>query len=260
MQAKLLILILFMSQVVFSQNISDYVFIEGGIFKMGSKNGSEDEKDVHKVKISNFYVLNHEVTNAEFVTFLNEMGNQFENHVLWINLDGFWRDIKCRIYQKEETFYVEEGYENYPVIFVNWYGANAYAKWAGGRLPTEAEWEYIADLSVKSLNYPNNLNDYAFYKENSDYKLHPVKQKLPIIGIYDLFGNLSEWCYDWYSVDYYKNSKYKNPQGAFMGDQKIKRGGSFATLSSSVKKYNRKASSPTNNNLTIGFRIVIDTK
>jgi len=242
----------------FSQSLTDYVFIKGGTFKMGTNNAAEDEMPVHKVKISDFYVLNHEVTNQEYVNFLNHYGNQYQSHVQWIALGGNWRNIKCRIYNLRDSFYVQNGYENFPVTYVNWYGANAYANWVGGRLPTEAEWEYLANLSQKSIDASlDSLKKYAWFKENSDNLIHQVKTKNPILGIYDLFGNLSEWCLDWYSSDYYKNSTRKNSVLLSSGVQKVKRGGSFATNFSSITKSNRKASNPTNNNITIGFRVII---
>ena len=242
----------------YSQNLSEYVFIEGGKYKMGS-NDDSDELPVHLVKISDFYVLNHEVTNAEFVQFLNSKENQGNRHKNYINLDGKWRDYKCRIYEDEGAYYVDSGYKNYPVVFVSWWGANAYCNWVGGRLPTEAEWEYLAFLSTKnneiSINY---LDDFAVYKNNSNGIYSKIKSKKQnSIKIYDLFGNLSEWCNDWYSSSYYLQSPKKNPQGPKQGVQKVKRGGSWINNSASISVTNRKATAPDNSNITVGFRVVI---
>ncbi|MBN2664425.1 MAG: SUMF1/EgtB/PvdO family nonheme iron enzyme [Bacteroidales bacterium] len=256
MKLILLSITLFFPLLFCAQVSSDYVFINGGKFKMGSTINN-DEKPIHTVKISDFYILNHEVTNSEYATFLNVVGNQFESHIQWINIEGEWRNCKCRIFEQDSTYYVEKGYENYPVTFVNWYGANAYAKWVGGQLPTEAQWEYVAYLSEQEIINTNvDIKKYALVKQNSEYKVNPVKTTDPLLDIYDLFGNLAEWCSDWYFVDYYKKSARKNPLGPPLGDQKVIRGGSFATNITAVNKSNRRASSPTNHNITIGFRVV----
>jgi formylglycine-generating enzyme required for sulfatase activity len=246
----------FITTCVSAQN-TDYVFVKGGKFFMGN-NAIPDETPRHKVYVDDFYILNHEVTNAEFVNFLNEKGNRFEGNTVWIQLSGRWRNEKCRIYQKDSLFFVEKGYENYPVYFVSWWGAEAYAEWCGGRLPTEAEFEYLSQKLYDTIVFDSvNLDKYVVFKENSGYKPAKVMTKNSLLGIYDLLGNMSEWCYDWYSADYYSQSLRKNPQGAKIGKQKVKRGGSWATKFSSFSPTNRKASNPNNNNITIGFRVVI---
>ncbi len=237
---------------------STLVFVKGGTFKMGSKLGEKDELPVHKVKISDFYIGKHEVTNSEFVEFLNEKGNIYEHNSYWINVKGHWRDLKCNIYQKNNYFFVEQGYENYPVNYVNWYGANAYCKWKGGRLPTEAEWEYA------STNYKNNANnrnidEIAWYSVNSDNKIQQVGAKKPnAFGIYDMQGNLWEWCSDWYNAEYYAKSKRKNPQNLVKADYKVMRGGSWANDKTMLRISNRNAVKPNTNKINLGFRIVYE--
>ncbi len=236
---------------------TDYVFVKGGKFIMGN-NAIDDENPAHKVTIDDFYILKHEVTNAEFVHFLNEKGNKLEGNTVWIKLSGKWRHEKCRIYQKDSVFYVEKGYENYPVFFVSWWGAEAYAEWCGGRLPTEAEFEYIAKKSFDTIKLDSaSLSKYAVFKGNSGYSPAPVMSKQPVMGIYDILGNMSEWCYDWYQNDYYAQSPKKNPKCTQTAKQKVKRGGSWASRYKSISPNNRKASNPNNNNITIGFRVVI---
>ncbi len=241
-----------------AQITDEYVFIKGGKFKMGSDK-QKDEQPVHKVKISDFWVLNHEVTNNEYVIFLNEKGNQHEGNTVWIDLNAQWGEEKSKIFEKNGVFYVEKGFENYPVVFVSWWGANAYCKWAGGRLPTEAEWEYLA---LKSFG-ENNLNidtllSYGIFKNPDDFIYYPVKSKKKhITGVYDIVGNLSEWCNDWYSTDYYSYSDKKNPQGVSTGQQKVKRGGSWSNHVETISITNRNASNPNNHNITVGFRVVI---
>lgn len=249
-------MLVFFPNTIFSQNCQ-WVFVEGGKFKMGSKK-SADEMPVHKVKVNSFYILNHEVTNAEFVRFLNIYGNKFEGNAPWIRLTGRWRKEKCHIYLKDSVFYVEKGYEDYPVTFVSWWGAEHYAEWIGGRLPTEAEWEYLANKMLQNMT--EDISSYAWFKENSGYTLHKIKTKKPLMGIYDLFGNMSEWCYDWYSKDYYSKKIKNNPKGPKKGRQKVNRGLSWASEQKSFYISNRRAVIPAENNITIGFRVVIPTK
>ncbi len=238
-----------------AQVLDDFVLIKGGKFKMGS-NEANDQKPVRKVKISDFYILDHEVTNAEYAEFLNQKGNYICLHYIWIQLHGTWRNEKCRIYESDSVFYVEKGYEKHPITFVSWWGAQAYAEWKGGRLPTEAEWEYIAFETLNEIP-ADSLLHYEVFIENSNNIIAETKskKKLPN-GIYDFFGNLSEWCYDWYFPVYSKKQK-TNPQGPESGDQKVKRGYYWGDSYKDVCKSYRKASNPNNNNITVGFRVVI---
>jgi len=246
---------------------STLVFVEGGVFKMGSKNGESDEIPVHKVKLSDFYISKYEVTNQEFFEFLNEKGNKYENHAYWINTDGKWRNLKCRIKQKDSIFFVTEGYENHPVNFVSWYGANAYCKWKGGRLPTEAEWEFAARGGVETRHgvslqpRGNNIDKYAWYSTNSNNKIHKTGTKNPnSFGIYDMQGSLWEWCSDWYDPTYYSKSKRKNPKNLSQTDYKVMRGGSWANDVTMLRITNRNALKPGINKINLGFRIVYDLK
>jgi formylglycine-generating enzyme required for sulfatase activity len=248
-------LFLFFNNFIFSQILDDFVFVEGGTFKMGDK-----KNKIHKVTISDFYIMKTEVTNIQYVNFLKEKGNQFEGNTKWIDLSGTWRNEKCKIYEKDSIFYVENGFENYPVVFVSWWGANAYAKWLGGRLPTEAEWEYLANKCFSQNGLLTEiLKNNAILKENSNYLYEKVKSKsCDLCEIYDLIGNLSEWCQDWYDINYYNYSPKKNPNGAEKGDQKAIRGYSWADEIEFVNIKTRFATNPNNTTITLGFRVVIE--
>lgn len=245
---------------------STLVFVKGGSFKMGNKSGEKDELPVHRVKLSDFYIGKYEVTNIEFIEFLNKKGNQYEDHAYWIDTDGKWRGLKCRIYKNNNEFAIEKGYKNHPVNFVSWYGANAYCKWKDGRLPTEAEWEYAARRGVETLNATslqytggNKIDELAWYSSNSDKKIHKTGTKYSnALGIHDMQGSLWEWCSDWYDAKYYSKSKRKNPQNLNKADYKVMRGGSWANNKAMLRITNRNALKPNINKINLGFRIVYD--
>jgi len=254
-----LFLILFLSvAIAYSQNPdTNLLFVEGGKFFMGNATGENNEKPLHKVTLDYFYIGKTEVTNLEFVEFLNSEGNQIEHNTPWILLSGEWKTQKCGIFLEDSVYKVEVGFENFPVVFVSWYGADAYCKWKGGRLPTEAEWEYLAKCRIKSReNFEIGIDTLANYSKNSDYKIKPVaSMSADCNGIYDLFGNLSEWTNDWYGEDYYDISESKNPSGPETGTVKVIRGGSWYNKEETINQFERRAVPPNSNNITIGFRI-----
>jgi len=248
------------------ENDSMVVLIEGGKLKMGNRKGDTDEKPARKIEIKSFFLGKYEVSNREFVEFLNTEGNQYENHSIWLNINGKWENLKCRIYQNNDQFIVEKGYENYPVNFVSWYGANAYCEWKGGRLPTEAEWEYAAKggtmMKKKTLkDMATKLTDFAWFKVNSEQRWHLSGLKKPnVLGLYDIYGNLWEWCSDFYLKTQYKIRKKENPTGPEKGDFRVIRGGSWTNKKKTLDYSNRNAINPNSNKINVGFRIAYDVK
>jgi formylglycine-generating enzyme len=247
------------------QTDSNLVFVEGGSFKIGDKHGEPDETPLKKIKLDAFLIGKYEVTNKEFVEFLNKNGNQFEDNSQWIDLSGKWNTLKCRIYQIDNQFFVETGYEDFPVNFVNWYGANAYCKWRGGRLPTEFEWEYVAKggkhgQKEHHSEIEKNLENYAWFSENSNDQVHKRGlKKSNILGIFDLQGNVWEWCQNFYASNYYQNITRKNPEGPQQADFRVIRGGSWTNSREMLRVSNRNAINPNTNRINVGFRIVFDT-
>jgi len=134
------------------------------------------------------------------------------------------------------------------------------------RLPTEAEWEYVARIGGRSeIEKEGGPEEYikktAWYYANSDKKTHPVGQKQPnVAGIYDLLGNVSEWCSDWYDADYYKKERdQKNPLGPVLGKEKVVRGGSYNDYSGDRFRPSLRSNlKPANKSIDIGFRLVMD--
>jgi formylglycine-generating enzyme required for sulfatase activity/phosphoribosyl-ATP pyrophosphohydrolase len=235
-------------------------FVPGDTFQMGDLwgDGGSDETPVHTVTLSGFFISKYEVTNSEYCVFLNEEGNQEEGGVTWLDIN----DSDCRIYEQSGIFYPESGYEDHPVIEVSWYGARAYCEWKGGRLPTEAEWEYAARSGGMEQKYAgtsnvSELGDYAWYSANSGGDTHPVGTKLPNdLGIYDMSGNVWEWCNDWYDSDYYSISPENDPPGPESGTYRVLRGGSWSDNDRIARVANRLYNGPSNSNCIIGFRVV----
>ncbi len=212
-----------------SETYPDMVYVAGGTFMMGG-DYYDDEKPLHKVHVDDFYMDKYEVTNAQYCQFLNEKGNQREGGEIWLDT----KDSNCKIVKRGGRYVPVSGYANHPVIEVSWYGARAYANWAGKRLPTEAEWEYACRGGNKSKGYifsgSNSADSVAWYDENSGGRTHPVGTKQPNeLGLYDMSGNVWEWCADWYSSDYYSKSPYENPTGPSSGDYHVLRGGSYSS-------------------------------
>ena len=242
-----------------NRTTNDMMYIEGGTFQMGSNDGEDDEKPVHTVTVDGFYMDKYEVTNEQFCKFLNKKGKHKEGFFF----KKTWLDIKrgsCKI-EKGIKYRPKKGFENHPVIEVTWYGAKAYAEWAGKRLATEVEWEYAARGGDKSRGYKysgsNNPGEVAWYEDNSGGKTHPVWQKKPNeLGLYDMSGNVWEWCSDWYGEDYYRKSPSKNPTGPESGSTRVLRGGSKGNDEYDVRAAIRGSNPPTNSDDYVGFRCV----
>jgi formylglycine-generating enzyme required for sulfatase activity len=229
------------------------VSVPAGEFRMGSEDGDSDERPVHDVTLDGFWLDRTEVTNAQYVAFLNERGNQEEGGVTWLNLE----DEDCLIEQRGGEFEPKSGYADHPVIEVSWYGAAAYCEWAGARLPTEAEWEYAA-RGPEGNAYPWGDDwptcDLAQYNECSGSTL-PVGS-LPDgaswCGALDMAGNVWEWVADWYGD--YSSQPQTNPSGPETGKYKVLRGGSWLYPPSYVRSAFRISLNRFYTWINLGFR------
>ncbi len=227
---------------------ANMVIVKGGTFQMGS-NESSDEKPIHSVTVSDFYIGKYEVTFEEYDKFCDATSRTKPNDEGW-------------------------GRGKQPVINVSWYDATAYCEWLSKqsgqkyRLPTEAEWEYAARGGNKSSGYTysgsNTVSNVAWYRINSydkgsshsDYGTHVVGTKnANKLGIYDMSGNVWEWCSDWYDSGYYSSSSSNNPTGASSGSSRVLRGGSWYSIASRCRVANRDYYRPPGSSNGSGFRV-----
>ncbi len=221
------------------------VTIAEGDFLMGSDRTQalEDEGPSHRVWLDSFAIDLHEVTTAQYAAFIVET-----------HRDAPW--------QWETVDPIR--HNDRPVIGVSWYDADAYCRWKGKRLPTEAEWEKAARGTDERL-YPwgNQVptKDYANFGLGARFSynqvLFPVQSydqgKSPY-GLYHMAGNVYEWVQDWYATNYYETSPDRNPQGPAQGQFKIMRGGSWSDLAKYLLAYGRFKLPPDTRNSYAGFR------
>ncbi|MBN2357268.1 SUMF1/EgtB/PvdO family nonheme iron enzyme [candidate division KSB1 bacterium] len=252
-----------------SDPFQDMVFVEGGEFMMGSNQDLSYTNPEHLVLLSDFYIDKYEVTVEQFCEFLNERANQVEDIETYIWMKPVdWKNADIsQIEMLGDRFFPKSEFNHHPVTFVSWYGAQAYAQWAGKRLPTEAEWEYAARGGVKSRGYEysgsNNPHEVAWHMTNSGNKTHPIGRKKPNeLGIFDMSGNVEEWCADWYGHDYYEKGDYKNPQGPASKKEynrgRVVRGGAYSKAFGYCACHVRADSSPDYiYSPAIGFRCVL---
>jgi formylglycine-generating enzyme required for sulfatase activity len=237
---------------------TEMVIIKGGTFWRGSDAGSRDELPGHKVTISSFAIDAHPVTNEQFVRFLEVMGAvKDSNHNDIIRL----RD--SRINSSAGKFNIESGYLKHPVVGVTWYGAVAYAKWVGKRLPTEAEWEIAARGGLENALYPTG-EDIEKPQANffSSDTLAVMSYAPNGYELYDMAGNVYEWCQDWYGYNYYETSVQEpiNPKGPRQGEYRVLRGGCWKSLKDDLRCSRRHRNNPGTVNSTYGFRCAADVE
>ena len=256
------------------------IFIKGGNFLMGTEDGTSYEAPVHEVVVDSFWMDRHEVTVAEFSMFVAATGYKTDAEKFgWSGAfdlkTGEWKRTKEANWRHPDGPRSEAA-SNEPVCQVSWNDAAAYAKWAGKRLPTEAEWEYAArgGLAQKKYSWGDDLRPNGKPAANwwqGNFPDHntgedgfigraPVESFPPNgYGLYDVTGNVWEWCADWYMDDYYVNSGRDNPTGPENGKERVIRGGSWMCAENFCTNYRvaaRSQATPDSGLDNLGFRCV----
>ncbi len=229
------------------------VLVKAGEFIMGSSDG-EDTQPQRKVYLDAFYIDKYEITNEEYVKFLNTIGK----HEDYINLASEY----CKIEKTNGIYKVKNDYGKHPVVEISWYGADMYAKWTGKRLPTEAEWEKAArGIDGRKYTWGDTFNrDKCNVGMRGTMPVGSYPEGKSPYGCYDMAGNVWEWVADWYNSDYYKNSPLINPKGPNIGNEHIGRGGSWLGNQFTTRCDTRSHLLPEKNRNTSGFRCAKDYK
>ncbi|MBI5749278.1 MAG: formylglycine-generating enzyme family protein, partial [Nitrospinae bacterium] len=244
----------------------ELIFVKGGCYQMGDTfgDGESDEKPMHEVCVDDFYMGKYEVTVGEFRGFVNATGYRTDAEKNTGGVNGCfaydqddkekqWNWREWASWKRPNKY--QENEDNHPVACISWNDAKAFIEWMGRksgknyRLPTEAEWEYAARGGTTGRNYWGNSKEEACrYANVAD------RTKLPggsswndkhecddgyafaspvgrfqanAFGLYDMMGNVWEWCSDWYADDYYRKSPKNNPEGVNSGQSRVIRGGSW---------------------------------
>ncbi len=229
---------------VFPPAAEEMVWVEGGEFEMGCVVGdgqcSADEQPRHRVRLSRgLWVGVTEVTVASYRAYAERTGVPMPLLPGWVG-------------------------DDHPMVEVTWYDADAYCRWAGGRLPTEAEWEYLARAGTAGTRYPSGATlsrDEANFDGTGGRdewaKSSPVGSfPANAFGLADLLGNAWEWCADWYSDSYYAASPATDPQGPPAGSAKVVRGGSWTSDPGRLRLSYRHSQNPATAMVSLGFRCV----
>ena len=236
----------------------EMIFVGSGVFEMGctfeQSNCFGDEKPVHTIELSDFYIGKFQVTQK-----------------LWHVVMG--RSIRMQLYLVNNKLLTGEGNE-YPMYYVNYAECEEFCntlnqllskqlpKGYKFALPTEAQWEFAARGGNKNNDNMycggNNITEVAWYEENSNGKAHQVGMKYKNeLGIFDMSGNVMEWCRDWYYDFYYENSPSENPNGPDKGSGRVVRGGGWNNKPQHCRVSFRHCTSPSNRTSDVGFRLAL---
>jgi len=239
---------------------ANFVHIKGGTFMMGSpaneSNRNKDEEQ-HQVTVSSFYMCKFEVTQKEYFQVMGVISNEFKGDNLPIK-EVSWFDAVEYCNKLSEKEGLTPAYNIDINKTVTWNrNSNGSLETSGYRLPTEAEWEYACRAgTTTAYNTGSNFTDNTgWYEKNSRKKTHPVGEKpANIYGLFDMHGNVWEWCWDWYGD--YPSGAQTDPTGAVSGDFRVTRGGSWNISSECTRSANRRSVDPSIRYKNIGFRVV----
>jgi formylglycine-generating enzyme required for sulfatase activity len=213
-----------------------FIWVAGGCFQMGSNEGDDDEKPIHKVVVDGFWMGKYEVTQGQWLKIMGNNPSRFKKG------------------------------DDYPVENISWHDCQEFIRRINAksrrkfRLPTEAEWEYACCSGGKAEKYSggNDVDRVAWYYGNIEGHTHVVGRKAANgVGLYDMSGNVCEWCADWYGENYYLHCKRKNPCGPGSGLSRVNRGGSWYDFPWRVRSANRYGGRPGIRNDFLGVRLVL---
>jgi len=220
-------------------SLLDLIFVEGGSFSMGSEEGNPSEKPAHTVQVDGFYIGKYEVTQSQWNQIMGasptlDKGTGDKNpvyNVSWTDAVDFCNKLS-----------IKEGLT--PCYSGSGAGTECNFSANGYRLPTEAEWEFAARGGIESKKYlyagSNNEEEAGWYSGSSEGTTHEVGLKAPNeLGLYDMSGNLWEWCWDWFDAKFYSSSPSKNPTGPESGIYRVLRGGGWAIFADALRCTNR---------------------
>ena len=218
------------------------VLVPAGEFQMGG-NDAPDATPIHKVWVDAFYMDIREVTNAQYFKFCQETGRR---------LPFFWG---------MHEFHAGLDYPDYPVVGVSWRDAQEYAKWAGGRLPTEAEWEYAARGGLAGRNFPLGDDvDATSANFSSSGTVRTGSYAPNKFGLFDMAGNVGEWVADVFDPHYYAMSPARNPKGPTEGDYAVVRSGGWFAGKWCNRVYVRLCLKKSWVDFNVGFRCAKDAR
>lgn len=257
----------------------DMVKIPAGTFLMGSSDGSnypnytggnpalnttpaepnrKTDETQHKVTLTkDFYISRYPITNRQFAAFLNANGVGEDG-----KLAGKWLISAARgLHWETDKWVPQAGYDFHPVVYVTWSGASEYARWVGCSLPTEAQWEYACRAgTTTAYSYGNTADgDYMCYKDSSSSTKAVGLRKPNPWGLYDMHGNVYEWCSDWYADNYGSRNAadaVTDPTGPESGYLHVMRGGGWYDGAQDCRSASRHGDSDRSAFITYGFRVV----
>jgi sulfatase modifying factor 1 len=275
-----------------------FVPVPAGRFRMGEDSvwayPGDGEAPVHDVELDSFAIAAHAVTTSEFGDFVAATGHTTDaERYGWSFVFGgllpddfpdtrgvadapWWRQVERADWQHPEGPQSDlDGRHDHPVVHVSWRDAQAYCTWAGARLPTEAEWECAArGGSTTAFPWGDNLEPDGEHRMNVFQGTFPNDNTAadgyagtaPVdafapngFGLYNVTGNVWEWCEDWFDPSYYSRSPVKDPPGPDTGDRRVLRGGSYLCHISYCRRYRvsaRSSSAPDSSTGNTGFRTV----
>jgi formylglycine-generating enzyme required for sulfatase activity len=276
----------------------DMLLIPGGEFLMGDhfNEGDLDELPVHAVYVDSFYISRYETTNQQYCDYLNSVISEdlieVRSGIIYASpggtspyCDTYSYDADSSIEYSGDVFSVriKDGIDmsDHPIVEVSWFGAIAYCNYSGYRLPSEAEWEYAArggiydpyyrypwsdSIDVSMANFwdsgdPYETGSYPWTTPTGYYDGSQIPAGTDMAngyGLYDIAGNVSEWCDDWYDSNYYNVSPYDNPEGPASGTYRVLRGGCWYCSSTFSRVAYRNYYSQDGRSYHVGFRVVSD--